>query len=1132
MYFSLFAILLTLNVNNCNAGEVLGCGGFVRSDIDINFSLVVVKLFTPHGSLKYQTDCAPNTGYYLIPLYDKGDFVMKVEPPQGWSFEPTSVELKVDGINDQCSKGEDINFLFTGFSVLGQVISKGQSVGPAGVSIHLIKSSNGETIQTTKTADTGRYSFTKVLPGEYKVKASHPTWKLEKSESTVKVVKDNGKVLDNLVISGYDVTGEVLSEGEHIKGVNFILFSSTVKQQDITSCEKTAPKGYKTNQANKPLCYVTSSDNGKFVFPSLPTGKYEIIPFYKGEHITFDVLPDKLSFEVEHQSLNLQEPFNVAGFSVSGRVLDSEKGSGVAKAKILINNNEQTTTDKDGVYHLENMKTGTYKLSVQSTDIYFDDVSLKITPTSPQLPNIIASSFSLCGQVIIDRLPEGLPAQSSQRRIIYHRDGKKSEAVSITPESDGHFCTKVKPGKYIVAIHLSATEIKAGLHLSPQEHTVTITNKPVKDIRFSQFRAKVSGTVNCMEKCGNIDVSLDAIERIDNKQIVQVKDTGKGYSFILDNVMPGKYKATILQDSWCWKEKAIEFEVVDSDISSLAFSQTGYILKCSVSHPININFAHEKKTGSVGSFQLNKGLNRFCLAQPGVYKLTPDSCHKFEKDVYAYDTSNPLLLTLTATQHIVYGQINTNDKVNDIVVTITSNLEETPTVLGPLKAGDRNTKAPFQYKFSHWSKTGEKLVISVKSAEVLFYPPSIETTITGDGCPGEVGKFEGRKGVFINGDIKPAIQGASITVEATDGSIEPLHLVTDTSGKFKVGPLHSNIEYTVSAEKDGYIMTKEKGKLASFRAFKLGEISVKVLDEMGSALPGVLLSLSGGNQYRNNNLTKTDGSLHFTALSPGQYFLRPMMKEYKFEPVSQMIDVQEGTTEKIVIKSSRVAYSCYGKVTSLNGEGESDIIVEAVSAQCSNHQEESKTEQDGSFRIRGLQPGCLYEVSLKTGEENKHIERSIPKTTAVKVEKSDTKDLHIIAMRHMNQMDISGNMITTDEFLSTLKVILSREENPDSPIQTISLSRSYFFFLPSVQIDNSEYIIRLETSLSKNLYKYDLPEIIFSANTSYKHFTFQFHPQRRSGDTELSRGSFLVLPFTLLLIYAVYNYQKVGKFVI
>lgn len=30
-----------------------------------------VKLVTVSGVLKYKTDCAPNNGYFLLPLYDK-----------------------------------------------------------------------------------------------------------------------------------------------------------------------------------------------------------------------------------------------------------------------------------------------------------------------------------------------------------------------------------------------------------------------------------------------------------------------------------------------------------------------------------------------------------------------------------------------------------------------------------------------------------------------------------------------------------------------------------------------------------------------------------------------------------------------------------------------------------------------------------------------------------------------------------------------------------------------------------------------------------------------------------------------------------------------------------------------------
>lgn len=49
-------------------------------------------------------------------------------------------------------------------------------------------------------------------------------------------------------------------------------------------------------------------------------------------------------------------------------------------------------------------------------------------------------------------------------------------------------------------------------------------------------------------------------------------------------------------------------------------------------------------------------------------------------------------------------------------------------------------------------------------------------------------------------------------------------------------------------------------------------------------------------------------TFHNSLQSPGQYYLRPMMKEYQFQPNSQMIDVLEGGTKKISIKGVRVAY--------------------------------------------------------------------------------------------------------------------------------------------------------------------------------------------------------------------------------
>ena len=51
-------------------------------------------------------------------------------------------------------------------------------------------------------------------------------------------------------------------------------------------------------------------------------------------------------------------------------------------------------------------------------------------------------------------------------------------------------------------VHISDAESKAGLQISPSERVVMVTKRPVLDVVFSQFRAKVSGVIACIGKEG------------------------------------------------------------------------------------------------------------------------------------------------------------------------------------------------------------------------------------------------------------------------------------------------------------------------------------------------------------------------------------------------------------------------------------------------------------------------------------------------------------------------------------------------------------------------------------------------------------------------------------------------------
>ncbi|ERE69669.1 nodal modulator 1 precursor [Cricetulus griseus] len=434
-------------------------------------------------------------------------------------------------------------------------------------------------------------------------------------------------------------------------------------------------------------------------------------------------------------------------------------------------------------------------------------------------------------------------------------------------------------------------------------------------------------------------------------------------------------------------------------------------------------------------------------------------------------------------------------------------------------------QGPFSYDFSYWARSGEKITVTPSSKELLFYPPSMEATVSGESCPGKLIEIHGKAGLFLEGQIHPELEGVEIVISEKGASSPLITVFTDDKGAYSVGPLHSDLEYTVTSQKEGYVLTAVEGTVGDFKAYALAGVSFEIKAEDDQPLPGVLLSLSGG-VFRSNLLTQDNGVLTFSNLSPGQYYFKPMMKEFRFEPSSQMIEVQEGQNLRITITGFRTAYSCYGTVSSLNGEPEQGVAVEAVGQKdCSIYGEDTVTDEEGKFRLRGLLPGCMYHVQLKA-EGNDHIERALPHHRVIEVGNNDVDDVNIIVFRQINQFDLSGNVITSSEYLSTLWVKLYRSENLDNPIQTVSLGQSLFFHFPPLLRDGENYVVLLDSTLSRSQYDYVLPQVSFTAVGYHKHITLVFSPTRKLPEQDIAQGSYIALPLTLLLLLAGYNHDK------
>jgi hypothetical protein len=77
-----------------NENDVIGCGGFIKSDTEINYKTIKIKLLTKDRVTKYTTEASPVNGYYMIPIYDKDEYILQVNPPPGWSFSNNNKKTK------------------------------------------------------------------------------------------------------------------------------------------------------------------------------------------------------------------------------------------------------------------------------------------------------------------------------------------------------------------------------------------------------------------------------------------------------------------------------------------------------------------------------------------------------------------------------------------------------------------------------------------------------------------------------------------------------------------------------------------------------------------------------------------------------------------------------------------------------------------------------------------------------------------------------------------------------------------------------------------------------------------------------------------------------------------------------
>uniref|UniRef100_A0A1B0EZY6 Metalloproteinase-related collagenase pm5 n=1 Tax=Lutzomyia longipalpis TaxID=7200 RepID=A0A1B0EZY6_LUTLO len=386
--------------------------------------------------------------------------------------------------------------------------------------------------------------------------------------------------------------------------------------------------------------------------------------------------------------------------------------------------------------------------------------------------------------------------------------------------------------------------------------------------------------------------------------------------------------------------------------------------------------------------------------------------------------------------------------------------------------------------------------------------------------------FSKHRSIF--GRIEPPVEGARVKLHFP-GNSEMADVETETNnrGEFKFTNVDASVEIEITATKESYEFTAFNRNTNTINAKKLCEIVATVRDDAGNLLSGVLLSLSGGESYRKNLVTGDDGVIKFHSLSPSEYFLRPMMKEYKFDPASKIIDVQEGSTTFVDLTGRRISFSIFGIVTTLNGEPFPMFSLEPLP----KHHAQIIKKRQIQRQMDILEfVDCNLDVKKGGGAGgNIQVDRTIPAKHKIEMKNADVKDASIIAISPLEFIDVTARvMASNNNHYKSLKISLFKKGNMDKPVYSqridsplnpkSNINPGIMVFFPRIPFDGkSTYIVDLKTSLSEKNFKFNQPVAQFIANESTIFIELNFNADVRTTDGDLNPNSIVALVLILLI---------------
>ena len=272
-----------------------------------------------------------------------------------------------------------------------------------------------------------------------------------------------------------DVTKGETTEDQDFNLADAIIFSGTITDKDGNAVEGATILLYKRSKPRSSTAdfSATSLSDGTFSFTTIVPDLYRI-KITKTGYIAYK--KERLNLKNDKTDSSYEM---TAASSIYGRITNN--GAGVESATIYIHGKKKdsdygytsTSTDNDGYYRINNLKSGTYKIRVVTTNFAEKIVTKKLTAGREKEINIKVKKAGSISGYATDK-ESGIPLSGYYLRIKGLTNGAYTDA-------NGYYIIDgLSPGKYKVYMYSS-------LYGTTFYHTKVQVkvNKETKNINFN-----------------------------------------------------------------------------------------------------------------------------------------------------------------------------------------------------------------------------------------------------------------------------------------------------------------------------------------------------------------------------------------------------------------------------------------------------------------------------------------------------------------------------------------------------------------------------------------------------------------------------------------------------------------------